>query len=459
MPLPPIKTVPRTGEIPLSYFQEIIYGRLVRGGFDNTSYNLFRVLELGGALDVPALERSLNEIVRRHETLRTTLHTEDGRWVQKVAPERRLRLPVNDLTAVPEEAREARLRELVSEDIQRVFDLSSDLMLRATLFRITEERHALALTMHHLATDGWGMRTLLREVMELYKAFSRGLPSPLPEPTVQYADYTVWQREWTRTECFDELFAYSEKHLTGAFPVTFPSDHPRPEVLTLRGAYEPFAFGTELSEALKAFSRREGGTLFMTLLAGFKLLLYKYTGCGDLAILTPAANRTRKEVEGMIAFFSNYLLLRTRFTGDTTFRDFYTQVREVTLGAYEQQELPFPLVQRKLNITLPSVMFSYHSAPRGATAAPPRPLMKPRRAPQLSFKLMDFDPNETTNRGTTKRDLTMTLFEAADEIRGVAEYSTDLYLSTTINKILDDYRLLLERIVDGGEQRLSNLVG
>lgn len=459
MRLPPIKTVPRTDEIPLSFFQEIIYERLVRGGFNNTSYNLFRVLEMSGALDVAALERTLNEIIRRHEILRTTLHDEGGRWVQKVTADRSLRLPVNDLSRVPEESRDARVRELVVEDIRRVFDLTSDLMLRAALFRVGEERHVLALTVHHLAADGWSMRILLREVLEIYKAFSRGRPSPLPELSVQYADYTVWQREWTRGECLEELFAYSGEHLAGAFPVTFPADRSRPEVLTLRGAYQPFALGPELSEALKAFSRRAGGTLFMTLLAGFKMLLYKYTGYEDLAVLTPAANRKRREVEGMIGFLSNYLLLRTKFSGNTAFGEFYGQVRDVTLGAYEQQELPFPIVMRRLNLTLPSVMFSYNAAPPGAAPAAARPMIKPVRAPRLHFSLMDFDANETTNRGTTKRDLTMTLFDAVEEVRGVAEYSTDLYSGATINKILGDYRRLLEKIVEGGEQRLSALVG
>jgi hypothetical protein len=455
MPLPPIKTVPRTDEIPLSYFQEIIYERLVRGGFGNSSYNLFRVLELVGALDIAALERTLNEIIRRHEILRMTLHDEDGRWVQKVAAERSLRLHVNDLSGVPEELREARVRELVAEDVRRVFDLTSDLMLRATLFRLGEARHVLSLTTHHLAADGWAMRILLREVSELYKAFSRGRPSPLPEPPVQYADYTIWQREWTRGEYLEELFDYSRQHLVGAFPVTFPPDRPRPESLTLRGAHQPFAFGPELTEALRAFSRREGGTLFMTLLAGFKLLLYKYTGCDDLAILTPAANRSRREVEGLIGFFSNYLLLRTKFSGDTTLGEFYEQVRDVTLGAYEQQELPLPIVMRRLNITLPSVMFSFHAAPRHR----PRGDGDAPAARAALLKLMDFDPHETTNRGTTKRDLTLMLFEGVDEIRCLAEYSTDLYLSATINRILADYRRLLEKIVDGGEQRLSTLVG
>jgi len=276
--VPSLRPVSREEGLPLSFAQERLWflEQLEPG---NTAYNIAAAYRLRGPLDVAALERSLNEIVRCHEVLRTTFATMDGRPVQVIAPEMSLTLPVEDLQELPEAEREAEAQRLLTEEAQRPFDLEKGPLLRAALLRLDEEEHVLLLTMHHIVSDGWSMGVFNRELAVLYEAFSVGKPSPLPELPIQYADFAVWQREWLQGEVLEEQLAYWREHLGGDLSVLeLPTDRPRPAAQSFRGATQSFVLSGDLTESLKALSRREGVTLFMTLLAAFKTLLYRYTG-------------------------------------------------------------------------------------------------------------------------------------------------------------------------------------
>ncbi|MDY7077385.1 MAG: amino acid adenylation domain-containing protein, partial [Chloroflexota bacterium] len=308
---PPIVPVSRDGALPLSFAQQRLWF-LDQLAPDNLFYNIPMAVRLKGRLDVTALEQSVNEIVRRHESLRTTFDTVDGKPVQVIAPELTVPLPVVDLTDLPEVEREEKAHQLVIQEVRRPFDLAQGPLLRARLLWLDEENHIALLTMHHIVSDGWSMEILIREIATLYQAFSASKPSPLPELEVQYADFAHWQREWLQGEVLETQLDYWKQQLGGSPPMLeLPTDRPRPAVQTSRGATHSFTLPQDLSERVKALSREEGATLFMTLLAAFQALLYRYTGQEDVSVGTPIANRTRGEIEGLIGFFVNPLVLRT----------------------------------------------------------------------------------------------------------------------------------------------------
>ncbi|HEU4754210.1 MAG TPA: condensation domain-containing protein, partial [Armatimonadota bacterium] len=339
--LPPVVPVERTAPLPLSFAQERLWflDRLEPG---SATYNILAAWRLGGALDERALERSLGEIVRRHEALRTTFTEVDGSPVQVIAPSGAFALPVEDLSALSGADREAALRRRAGDEARRAFDLSAGPLFRAALLCLGEEEHVLLLSMHHIVSDGWSMGVFFRELSALYAAYREGRESPLPELAVQYADYAVWQREQLAGEVLDRQLAYWRERLADAPALLeLPTDHPRPGVQTFRGAHEPIELPLELLERLRALGRSEGATLYMTLLSAFQVLLGRYAGSEDVVVGSPIAGRTRGEVEELIGFFVNTLVLRTDLGGDPSFREVLGRVREATLGAYEHQELPF----------------------------------------------------------------------------------------------------------------------
>ncbi|RMF36691.1 MAG: non-ribosomal peptide synthetase, partial [Chloroflexi bacterium] len=330
--------------LPLSFAQQRLWF-LDQLAPNTPLYNIPDAIRLRGPLDVAVLERSLNEIVRRHESLRTTFRATDGKPVQVIAPTLKLPLPLVDLSGLPKAAREAEVQRLATEEAQRPFDLSRGPLLRVTLLRLGDEEHVALLTMHHIISDGWSMRVLVQELAALYDAFSHGRPSPLPDLPIQYADFALWQREWLQGEVLEEQLAYWKQQLSGSPPVLeLPTDRPRPPVQSFRGAHRPFMLPRPLSQAIKALCRREGVTPFMLLLAAFQTLLHRYTGQDDISVGTPIANRNRAEIEGLIGYFANTLVLRTDLSGDPPFRELLKRVREVALGAYAHQDLPFEML-------------------------------------------------------------------------------------------------------------------
>jgi amino acid adenylation domain-containing protein len=447
---PPTQTIPRRGtleQLPLSFAQQRLWF-LAQLEPESPTYNIPAAYRLRGLLNVAALEQSLSEIVRRHETLRTTFMAVDGQAVQVVAPHRPRALPMVDLRGEPAREQEARALQLAAEDAHRPFDLAQGPLFRATLVQLTEEEYVLLLNMHHIVSDGWSRMVLFQELTTFYTAFATGKPSPLPELPIQYADYAVWQREWLQGEVLEAQLVYWRQQLAGPLPMLhLPTDRPRPAVQTSWGANHAMLLSKTLTEALNVISQREGVTLYMTLLAAFQTLLHRYTGQDDITVGSPVAGRTRAELEGLIGFFVNTLILRTDLSGNPTFRELLGGVREMALGAYAHQDLPFERLVEELqpqrSLSHPplfQVMFTLQNAPRQTLVLP-----------GLTLRRLEV------NSGTAKFDLTLSMAESADGLRGVWEYNTDLFVAATIYRLADHFRTLLEGLVAHPDQHLAEL--
>jgi non-ribosomal peptide synthetase component F/acyl carrier protein len=338
---PPILPVDRAGALPLSFAQQRLWflDRLSPG---SQAYNVGAAIRLEGLLDASVLQRSLEEIVRRHEVLRTTFDLIEGRPVQVIHPAGGWRMAVLDLRARPAAEAEREARRVMHEEATHAFDLGAGPLFRATLIRQREREALLVLAMHHIVSDGWSVAVLAREAAALHEAFGAGRPSPLEELPVQYADFAVWQRGLLAGAGLDRLLAYWREQLRDAPPVLeLPADRPRSAARTYRAATEPFVYPDALGAALLRVAREERATLFMVLLAAFEVLLYRYSGQPDLVIGAPIANRSVRALEGLIGFFANTLALRGRLSGNPTFRELLGRVRETTLDAYAHRDLPY----------------------------------------------------------------------------------------------------------------------
>ena len=315
----------------------------------SASYNVPAAAHLDGAVDIQAFERTISEILRRHEALRTSFAMVDDQPVQIIAPAQPARVAVHDLSELAEAEREAEVSRRMTEEAQRPFNLSQVPMLRAQVLRLGAEEHVVLLTMHHIVSDGWSMNILLREMTILYDAYSHGRPSPLPELPIQYADYAMWQREWLVGEVLEKELGYWREQLGGAPAILeLPTDRPRPPVQSFHGNWLPLTADSELTQQVKRICQSEKVTTFMALLGAFDVLLYRYSGQRDIVVGTPIAGRKREETEPLIGFFLNTLALRAKIDPRETFRSFLSQVREVCLGAYASQDLPFEKLVEEL---------------------------------------------------------------------------------------------------------------
>jgi acyl carrier protein len=338
---PPVVRVSRETTLPLSFAQQRLW---FLHELEPTSsfYNVPVAVRLRGRLQIDAMKRTLNEIVRRHESLRTSFPTVNAQPVQSIAPTLALDLPLHDLSTLREQEREQEAQRRATEEARAPFNLAAGPLMRASLVRLGAEDHVLLVTMHHIVSDGWSMGVLIREVGALYRAFIEDEPSPLAELPVQYADFAVWQRRWLAGEVFETHLRYWKRQLGGELPVlSLPTDKPRPEVQSFHGSSQSLQLPVRLAEALNALAKREGVTLFMLLLAAFKALLSRYTEQSDIVIGSPIANRNRVELEGLIGFFVNTLALRTDLSGNPRFREIVGRVRAVALEAYAHQDMPF----------------------------------------------------------------------------------------------------------------------
>jgi amino acid adenylation domain-containing protein len=416
---------------------------------DSTVYNISDAVRLSGPLDTDAFERTINEITRRHEALRTTFAIVDEQPVQIISPARFTRLVVNDLSDRPDAERETEALRLIKEEAERPFNLSQGPLLRVSLLKLGDEEHVLLMTMHHIVSDGWSIGVLTTEMKKLYAAFSAGQKSPLPELPIQYADFAQAQREWLSGEVLDEQVAYWKQQLSGIPAVLeLPIDHPRPPIQTFRGATQSLLLSRTLSEELNSLSIKEGVTLFMTMLAAFQTLLYRYTGQDEIAVGTPIAGRTSAETERLIGFFINVLVLNTRMQGDTSFRQLMSQVKETALGAYAHQDVPFEKLVEELQLRrdisrspLFQVMMMLHNASPG-----------PGRLAD------DLKMNSIGAKGAiSKFELTLSLAETAEGLKAVVEYNTDLFEAATIQRLLRHFEVMLEGIVADPDQQLSQL--
>jgi len=411
-------------------------------------YNIPLAIRLQGQLKTPALAQSLDEIMRRHEVLRTTFTALDGQLIQVIAPTMALPLPVVDLRHLPETAREAAVQQRAAEVSREPFDLARGPLWRATLLQLHATEHLLLLVMHHIVSDNWSIGIFIQEMAALYNAFSQNQPSLLPELPIQYADFALWQRQKLQGKELADQLAYWKQQLAGAPPLLeLPTDRPRPATQSFRGASQAFALSPAFSEALSALSQREGVTLFMTLLTAFKILLYRYSAQEDILVGTPVANRHRPEIEKLLGFFVNTLVLRTQVDGEMAFRELLSRVRENCLDAFSHQEMPFEKLVEELQPDRDmsrnpffQVMFVLLNAPQAS----------------LALSGLRLTPLSVHN-GTAMFDLTMTLWEEANGLSGKLEYNTDLFEAATIQSLLQHFQNLLEGIVSKPSQPISAL--
>ena len=445
LPISPAKR--EAAALPLSFAQERLWF-LDQLEPNSAVYNIPFGLRLRGVLDVAVLQRCLGEILRRHEPLRTRFESEEGRPVQVIGPVVPLETALINLSGLPEPEREAEARRLCMKEAQRPFDLARDLMLRSKLIRLGEREHILFLNMHHIASDGWSVGLLVRELGTLYEAFIEGKPSPLPELPVQYADFAVWQREWLQGEVLEKQRNYWRKQLAGAPALLeLPTDRPRPATQSYRGALVTWELQKPLSVALGQLSRAEGATLFMTLLAAFQTLLRRYSGCEEIPVGSAIAGRNRTEIEPLIGFFVNTLVFRGDLSGNPSFRTLLHQTRDMALGAYDHQDLPFERLVEELHPERDmghspffQVMFVLQNAPWEAA--------------QLAG--LEVTPI-LVHSGTSKFDLTLFVAEREGGLKVMVEYSLDLFDAETIHRVLVHYQTLLEGIVANPDERIGAL--
>jgi amino acid adenylation domain-containing protein len=468
-------TIPAEDEVfifPASFAQQRLWfiDQLVPG---NTFYNVPTALRLTGALNLIALEQAFNEIVRRHEALRTRFGIVEGQLVQAIpaqssanAATGNINLQVVDLRNLPKEEREFQAKRLVTEESQRPFDLATGPLLRLLLLKLDETEHILLLNLHHIICDDWSIGVLIRELSAIYTAFTQKQPSPLAELPLQYADFAHWQREWLQgVEAHESplqaQLSYWRQQLEGISVLNLQERRVKPAIQNYRGATKFLELPPSLSDALETRSQQAGVTLFMTLLAAFQTLLYRYTHQADIAIGSPIANRNRSEIESLIGFFVNTLVLRTDLSGNPTFQELLSRVRETTLGAYSHQDLPFEKLveelqpERSLNRhPLFQVVFAFQNAP-----------MEGLELPGLTLSPLTIDFK------TTRFDLEFNLWQASDSfrrlwgekwehsegIRGVVVYNTDLFDETTITRMLGHFKTLLEGIVANPQTRIADL--
>jgi hypothetical protein len=444
---PPLARVPRDQPLPLSFAQQRLWF-LDQFEPNNPLYNIPRTLRMTGALNIDALERSLNEIVQRHESQRTAFTTVNGQPVQVIESSLAIPLPLEDLSGLPENDREGEARRLAAQEALHPFDLTKGPLLRAKLLRLAPEDHVLLLTMHHIVSDAWSAGVFLQELGALYEAFSVGKPSPLPELAIQYADYAAWQRQWLQGRVLEKQLSYWREQLKGAPPVLdLPGDHPRPRVRSFRGSHQLFALSSDLSNDLKRLSQQEGVTIFMTLLAAFQTLLSRYTGQEQIVVGTDVANRTALETERLIGFFINLLPIRTNLSGNPTFHELLARLRDVALGAYAHQDIPFDKLVEELqperslsHNPIVQVLFVMQNIPR-------------LQRELTGLKLSSFEMPITRS----KFDVAVFMVEREDGLTAHWISSTDLFEPATIRRMANHFERLLRSIVQDPAARLSAL--
>ena len=434
-------------EIPLSYFQERLWF-LAQWDDAGPTYNICQAYRLKGPFNVWALEESFNEIIKRHDSLRTSFDAHVGQPFQIVVPDLRLRIEIRDLRTVPEEGRDEAHAALVKEEARRTFDLTRSPLLRVLLLRLADDEQLLILTVHQLVCDGWSVQILFSECWACYNAFCRGdLPS-LPKLDAQYSDFAIWQRHALIEDRIQPQIAFWQENLKGVLPVlALPTDFPRPSLESFRGARIDFVLPRSLTQALNSVSSQEEVTLFITLLAAFKILLFRYSGQEDSIVAFPISNRSWGATSELIGFFVNTLVARTAILSGLAFKEFLLRVREACYAAYAHQDLPFEKLVEVLRPTrdanrnpLFQAMFIFQTQP------PLRSIPE-----QLSVTQIMID------NGTSKVDLTLSLTDTGDQLTGYFEYSTDLFEASTVERMAGHFRMLLESIAADQNRPISSL--
>jgi glycosyltransferase involved in cell wall biosynthesis len=444
---PPIERIPRDRPLPLSFAQHRLWflDQLEPSGH---FYNLPFAVRLLGELDVAAIEHAFSELVKRHESLRTSFAATEGEPVQIIAPPTQLCLPFINLSLLAPHRREEEIVRLAHREALQPFDLAYGPLFRVRLLRLAEAEHIILFSMHHIIADGWSMQIILREVALLYNAYCDGQPSPLPSVPIQYADFAYWQRHWLRGPILEEQLCFWKRQMANAPALlALPTDKPRPPVQSFAGAHQSFVLHADLTAQLKALSQQEGVTFFMFILAAFKVLLSCYSGHKDIIVGTPIAGRTQLETESLIGFFVNMLILRTDFSAATTFREVVRRVRAVSLGAYAHQDMPFEKIVEQLqpervlgHNSLFQVTFSLQSASRETI-----------ELKNLTLSQIGADT------GTAQFDLILNMADTQAGLRGTLVYSTELFVAATIARMIRHFEELLKVIVERPAVKLDEL--
>ena len=438
---------------PLSFAQERLWF-LAQLEPDSPAYNRPLALRLTGSLNLSLLEQALNEIVRRHEVLRATFSTVDGRPLQQIRPAQPIHSSIVDLSELPASEREQKANRLLALSVERPFDLTEN-VLRTTLLRLEPEEHILLIVIHHIAFDAWSAQLFIKEMSAFYRAKRVGHPSPLPDLPIQVADFAHWERQHLQGERLEKPLSYWKEKLAGIEPLNLPTDHPSPARPTYRAGQQSLILPSKWVESLQALSQQEGVTLFMTLLAAFQSLLYRYTGQDDITVGTPIAARTHIETERLIGCFLNTLVLRTDLSGLPTFPQLLARVRQMTLEAYAHQELPFEKLveqlqpERELNRSpLFQVMFNLenlrHSAAKSGQGST-------NSSECLSINEFEFDWS------AAQFDLTLEIVTKDQELSCLFVYNRDLFEAPTIKRMTGHFQTLLEGIVANPSQPISDL--
>lgn len=443
---PPVRPANRDGRLPLSYEQERLWF-LHQLMPNDAAYTIASAFRLTGTLTIDGIVEALNRIVERHEALRTTFYNVDGTPYQRILADEGVTLPVVDLEALPHAVGLQEARRLARREAHRSFDLETGPLMRALIIRLADDDYVLVLTMHHIISDGWSMRLLFREIAALSAARQMGQRAQLPDLSVQYADYALWQRRWLQGDVLEKKLNYWRNHLADAPPLALPIDHHRPAVQTYRGDREVIELPATLRNQLHDLAQEADATLFITLLAGFTALLHRYSHQDDIVVGTPVAGRHSTELEHLIGFFVNTLALRFDLSGDPSVREHLERVRAVALQGYEHQDVPFEKVVEALGVErdlsrspLFQVLFQLQTVSDGEQVLP-----------GLRVRTMDI------NQGAAQFDLTLAMVDDGKRLRATAIYSTDLFEAETIRRLLDNFRVLLEAFVTDRDQLISHL--
>ncbi len=432
---------------PLSYAQQRLWF-LQQLEPESTAYHIPAAVKLIGKLNKEALVKSLQEIINRHEILRTTFTTINGNPMQVVAARRSLELCETDLTHLPGQQKETRLNEILQQENSQPFDLQKGPLLRVHLIRLSANEHVLSLIMHHIISDGWSVGIFVNEFSQLYNSFVKNEPSPLPPLKIQYADFAVWQKKKLEGEIRQKQLPYWKEKLAGSPPLLeLPTDHPRPAIKSYRGSHRQATIKNELVEKIRQLAQQNQTTLFMTLLSAFYTLLYRYSGQQDICVGTPIANRNRAETEGLIGFFVNTLVLRNDLSGEPSFKQILARTRTTALEAFSNQDLPFEMLVEELqpersmsHTPLFQVMFVYQNALEGTMQLPD----------------LQVQPLPLRNENA-KFDLTLTVAELPREFALDVEYDTDLFEAQTIDRMLEHFQKILEQVVESPDLPITKL--
>ncbi|WP_436866196.1 non-ribosomal peptide synthase/polyketide synthase [Bacillus fungorum] len=443
-----ISPVGQRENLPLSFAQQRLWFVDQWQSHTRHLYNIPLVYEMQGRVHVKALKQSLSEMVRRHESLRTTFKDMDGKIVQVIDSYTEFKSTMIDLSNEPKSEREQRAKAILKKEAHYVFDLSQGPLFRVTLIKLEEEKYLLMLNLHHIVSDGWSNKIIMEELSALYESISQGKDSPLEKLPFQYADYAVWQREWLKGDRLEEQMSYWKKQLGGELPILqLPTDRPRQKEMTFQGKLKRFELSRALYRKLKQLSQQSGASLFMTLLAAFKVLLYRYTGQQDLLVGSPIAGRNHEGIEKMIGFFVNTIVFRTNVSSEQTFLELLENVREISLDAYTYQNVPFERLVEELQ------------PDRDASTSP---------LFQVMFAMLNTSSSSLTLPGLSvtsvelehdiaKFDLTLNVMESEDRLEVSIEYNSNLFDEETISRMGQHYQAILDGIVDSPEYTIGQI--